>query len=339
MKKLLSITIFIFISVSNAQGQGITNTLGGSTADDKFIIENKNSETGIVITGEGDVGLKTDNPVYDLDLIKQSGEAYFRIRSDDASSSLIIDKYSVSHLGQIVYQHNHVSKFFTGLLGNNNYRISTDRFSLNGLEVQNNGQIKISGGNPGAGKTLTSDENGLASWEDGKYEVGDFAQGGIIFWLDETGKHGLVCAKNDQSSGDVWTWNSAFTDWGAHGDGPFSGEMNTMIIVANQKGDIGGEFNGYAARTSSEYVTTENSFMYGDWYLPSKNELYLMFQNKAIIDASALANGGSSFSTDYYWSSTEEGQYTAFTVNFSTGSQTTRNKVNYSYSVRAVRAF
>ena len=30
-----------------------------------------------------------------------------------------------------------------------------------------------------------------------KYQLGDFAQGGIIFWLDETGKHGLVCSKKD----------------------------------------------------------------------------------------------------------------------------------------------
>ena len=33
------------------------------------------------------------------------------------------------------------------------------------LEV--NGQVKITGGNPGAGKVLTSDANGLATWEMG----------------------------------------------------------------------------------------------------------------------------------------------------------------------------
>ncbi len=31
-----------------------------------------------------------------------------------------------------------------------------------------------------------------------RYSVGDFAQGGIVFWVDETGQHGLVCAKEDQ---------------------------------------------------------------------------------------------------------------------------------------------
>jgi hypothetical protein len=33
------------------------------------------------------------------------------------------------------------------------------------------------------------------------YAIGDIAQGGIVFWVDETGQHGLVCAKSDQSSG------------------------------------------------------------------------------------------------------------------------------------------
>ena len=37
-----------------------------------------------------------------------------------------------------------------------------------------------------------------------KFRVGDYAQGGIIFWLDETGQHGLVCSRSDQSAGVRW---------------------------------------------------------------------------------------------------------------------------------------
>ena len=112
MKK--SAILFLILS-SAIYAQGITNTLGGDTTDDKFIINNQSADVGLTVTGEGDVGLKTTNPAYDLDLIKQNGEAYFRIRSDNASSSLIIDKYSIAHMAQIVYQHNHENKFFTGL--------------------------------------------------------------------------------------------------------------------------------------------------------------------------------------------------------------------------------
>lgn len=39
--------------------------------------------------------------------------------------------------------------------------------------------------------------------EDSKtYAVGDFAQGGVVFWVDERGEHGLVCAIEDQGEGD-----------------------------------------------------------------------------------------------------------------------------------------
>lgn len=36
------------------------------------------------------------------------------------------------------------------------------------------------------------------------YSVGDFAYGGIVIWVDETGQHGLGCAKEDQSTGVRW---------------------------------------------------------------------------------------------------------------------------------------
>ncbi len=124
----------------------------------------------------GNVGIGTSNPGYSLDVIKPTGEAYMRLRSNDASSSFIIDKWSVAHMGQIVYQQNHENKFFTGLLGSNDYWISTDRFSLIGLEVEQSGNVTMSdnltvnGGfrlipNAGSGKVLTSDASGNASWQ------------------------------------------------------------------------------------------------------------------------------------------------------------------------------
>ena len=168
------------------------------------------------------------------------------------------------------------------------------------------------------------------------YSVGDFAQGGIVFWVDETGQHGLVAAKEDQSTGVRW-YAGTYGNTQAKGDGPFSGEANTSIIIAAQVA-IGDDGSTYAARICNELQVTEGGKTYGDWYLPSKEELNLMYQNKATIDATAGVNGGSGFASAYYWSSTENNNNNAWKQNFDNGNQNNNNK-NNTNRVRAVRDF
>jgi hypothetical protein len=168
------------------------------------------------------------------------------------------------------------------------------------------------------------------------YSVGDFAQGGIVFWVDETGQHGLVAAKEDQSTGVRW-YAGTYGNTQAKGDGPFSGEANTSIIIAAQVA-IGDDGSTYAARICNELQVTEGGKTYGDWYLPSKEELNLMYQNKATIDATAGANGGSGIASAYYWSSTEYLSSLAWKQGFDSGSQNLSNRSS-TYRVRAVRAF
>ena len=168
------------------------------------------------------------------------------------------------------------------------------------------------------------------------YSVGDFAQGGIVFWVDETGQHGLVAAKEDQSTGVRW-YAGTYGNTQAKGDGPFSGEANTSIIIAAQVA-IGDDGSTYAARICNELQVTEGGKTYGDWYLPSKEELDLMYQNKATIDATAGVNGGSGFASAYYWSSTEYNFGNAWIRNFGNGYQNGLAKSSTIY-VRAVRAF
>ena len=171
------------------------------------------------------------------------------------------------------------------------------------------------------------------------YTVGDFAQGGIVFWVDETGQHGLVAAKEDQNRGVRWyAGTNGFTQ--AKGDGPFAGEANTSIIIAAQVA-IGDDGNTYAARICNELQITEGGKTYGDWYLSSKEELNLMYQNKATIDGTATAgtNGGSGFASASYWSSTESNGSSPWIQYF--GSNIFQNSINKSNArrVRAVRAF
>jgi hypothetical protein len=168
------------------------------------------------------------------------------------------------------------------------------------------------------------------------YSVGDFAQGGVVFWVDETGQHGLVAAKQDQSSGIRW-YAGTSGNTQAKGNGPYAGEANTAIIIAAHVA-IGDDGNTYAARICNELQITENGKTYGDWYLPSKDELYLMFLNKSTINATARANGGSSFAGFIYWSSTEDNSNFAWVLTFSHDYQYGNPKYN-TESVRAIRAF
>jgi len=68
---------------------------------------------------------------------------------------------------------------------------------------------------------------------------------------------------------------------------------------------------------------------YADWYLPSRDELDLLYLQKDVV-------GG--FSSYGYWSSTEYSSKHAWLQYFDSGSQNYASKANAGY-VRAVRAF
>jgi hypothetical protein len=72
---------------------------------------------------------------------------------------------------------------------------------------------------------------------------------------------------------------------------------------------------------------------YNDWYLPSRDELVLMYQN---LKTQSLGN----FSNDWYWSSSQVSSGNAWYVTFHNGMAWHVNIGKYDYGqVRAVRAF
>jgi hypothetical protein len=162
--------------------------------------------------------------------------------------------------------------------------------------------------------------------------IGDTYQGGIIFYLDASGCHGLMAAPNDQSTG--ISWNDG-EDTRARADGLGAGLKNTIIIIAKQ------QFldDGFAAGLCNEYSTTDGGVTYGDWYLPSDYELALMYQNIGPGNALGLGNIGG-FTSSYYWSSTEYDAIPGFALrrSFTNGDQYFNLKSNNN-DVRAVRAF
>lgn len=73
-------------------------------------------------------------------------------------------------------------------------------------------------------------------------------------------------------------------------------------------------------------------------YLPSMEELSLMYQNKATIDATATANSGAAFTADDYWSSKEYNDMWARYLVFSNGGHGYNSKTML-YRIRAIRDF
>ncbi len=116
--------------------------------------------------------------------------------------------------------------------------------------------------------------------------IGEKFGGGIVFWIDATGEHGLVAAPSDQSVGIRWfasvgTWTMAL------GDGPGAGRSNSDIIISNQGY---GDGLTYAARITHELSIIQNGVTYSDWYLPSLGELNLMYQSRTLIGGFASLN-------------------------------------------------
>ena len=155
--------------------------------------------------------------------------------------------------------------------------------------------------------------------------IGDSYGGGIVFYVYDGGRHGLIASTGDQSPGIRW-YGGSNTNTRARADGIGAGLKNTAIIIANQ-GPVDG--NAFAATVCNEYSVTIDGVTYGDWYLPSIYELNLLYLQKEAV-------GG--FSGVVYWSSTENTDVSAWFWHFGTGSHFFTGKSN-TYNVRAVRAF
>jgi len=167
--------------------------------------------------------------------------------------------------------------------------------------------------------------------------VGDLKNGGYVVWVNPTDpSKGLVSALVDQSTdirGVVWYDGDYNTlpETGATSTAIGTGSSNTdAIIVAQGSGS-------YAAQLCADYSVTVDGITYDDWFLPSKDELNLLYLQHTLIggftdDVTTEIYG------DYYWSSSESSKYNAWDQDFFDGSDETSDK-NYPNLVRAVRAY
>lgn len=153
-------------------------------------------------------------------------------------------------------------------------------------------------------------------------QIGQHIGGGVVFYIEPSGLHGLISAELDQS---VWSspWGSPAILVGpaAQGHAIGTGQQNsTAILAANSDPAI-------AARLCD--TLTLNGF--NDWFLPSLNELDSMYVHR--VEIGGFQDSG------WYWTSTEQDLEGAWLEIFEVPViQGWTNKAN-GLSVRCIRKF
>jgi TolB-like protein len=159
------------------------------------------------------------------------------------------------------------------------------------------------------------------------YNIGDKGPAGGIIFYDKFSSVGgwryLEAAPKETEQQFPWG-NVGFCGTSvALGDG----KRNTQIIAEELRNNkIGG---------AAQYCNDLEYGGYDDWFLPSKDELNLMYQN-------LKEKGLGSFTNNRYWSSSEGNYNGAWYQRFNNGEQNAENSYTtkgQTYCVRAVRAF
>jgi hypothetical protein len=149
--------------------------------------------------------------------------------------------------------------------------------------------------------------------------IGDFFQGGYVFYLDGNGG-GLIAAPSDQTSA-IWGCSGTAIA-GANGLAIGTGNQNTIDIEADCP------TSGIAADICANLTFGG----YSDWFLPAQDELAEM--------CSALHSQGlGGFANNWYWSSTQLGTNNAYGWDFTNCVWNNYIRTQDSVNLRAIRAF
>lgn len=155
------------------------------------------------------------------------------------------------------------------------------------------------------------------------YKLYQQAQGGIIYYLDSSKKHGLVAATTDIANQQQWVINNTGNYTGAALVELFQGFQNTTLVL-NSEGT-----NAPAASSCNNF-----SSPYSGWYLPSLQELNQMYFLMTQIGGFTQGNA--------YWSSSESttNASQAWAQIFGTsGQQQQPADKTSTASIRCIRAF
>ena len=161
--------------------------------------------------------------------------------------------------------------------------------------------------------------------------LGEAFGGGIVYhlWKDNQGQeHGLIVDINDLSLNE--TWSNITGNQVGSAQSTWNGLGNSNAIAAQP---------GHVSSAASLCLNSTNGGQ-TDWYLPSIDELSVLWQNRFIVNKSLSSVGGSTPLpiTGTLWSSTEWNYMYAWMFGFTDASTSFAIKTN-AMSVRAVRSF
>uniref|UniRef100_UPI0040474E90 hypothetical protein n=1 Tax=Algoriphagus sp. TaxID=1872435 RepID=UPI0040474E90 len=146
--------------------------------------------------------------------------------------------------------------------------------------------------------------------------LGELFNGGIIYYLyigSDGLEHGLIVALTESSTSRQSPVSRTFAD--RTDDGAYNTNLMTNSLAA-------------------DYVASLGS----GWYLPSNDELILLYTNRFTVQKALRAGGYTPLYNHSYWTSTEKDTNNGYNLNFDTGTVASVGKTN-GRAVRGVRSF
>jgi len=172
-------------------------------------------------------------------------------------------------------------------------------------------------------------EEDTVKWNDlskkAMYRIGDRFGGGVIFYVEPGGEHGLIASLSELAT--EVSWGVAGIATSARSS--YDGMNNSAQILASQGS---GDF-------AVNYCDTLSVGGYKDWYLPSVDELHLLFRARYILNRSLEEDGDAEtagIGDAPYWSSTEKNEDAAFLIQTDRVSLQSKSATG---AVRAIRLF
>jgi hypothetical protein len=168
----------------------------------------------------------------------------------------------------------------------------------------------------------------------GQHYIGELYGGGVVFWVDNAGQHGLIVSMIDISSSQKYS-NISTTLIGQTAQSDWDGLSNSIAIIG-QSGHTSS-----AAQTCLDYTNEDyGTGIFSDWYLPSRTVFNDLRNNMKAVNKT-LDTDGNPVTTPLnwlYWSSTEASAEYAWTYQWWPGLAYMDSKSNQ-FQVRAVRTF